>query len=215
MEKLELVNISKQIKKNKILTDVCLTMEKGKIYGFVGANGSGKTMLFRTIAGLIRPTGGYFILDGKKLSSMLNVKIDVGILIENISLYLDMTGFQNLKYLASVNRKITDDEIKASIEAVGLDPEDKRKLSKYSLGMKQKIVLAQAVMEHPDLILLDEPTNGLDKESVQKIRKLIKTEAGRGAVIAIASHNEQDILECCDECFKIEAGIVAPKLNYL
>lgn len=208
MEKLELVNIGKQIKNKTILTGVNLCLEKGKIYGFVGANGSGKTMLFRTIAGLIRPTEGYFLLDDRKLKSMANVKLDVGIVIENITLYPDMTGLENLKYLASINKKIDESEIRKYIKAVGLDPDEKKKVGKYSLGMKQKITLAQALMEHPDLILLDEPTNGLDKESVKKIRELIKEEAKRGAIIAIASHNELDIRECCEICYEINSGVV-------
>ncbi len=211
MEKLELVNIGKSIKGKQILKGISITLEKGKVYGFVGYNGSGKTMFFRTIAGLIRPSEGYFLLDGKKLTSMTNSKVDIGIVIENICLYPDMTGFQNLKYLASINKKIGDEEIKEMICAVGLEPEDERKVGKYSLGMKQKIVLAQALMEHPDIILLDEPTNGLDKESVEKIREMIRNEAKRGAIVAIASHNEKDILECCDECFEIIGGEVSRK----
>ena len=199
MSFIEISHVSKKIKDKEILRDINLSLHKGKIYGFVGRNGSGKTMLFRIIGGLATPTDGEVIIEER----------DIGLVIENCSLYPYFTGLKNLSILADIKRKIGIQEIKDSMIEVGLDPEDKRVVKKYSLGMKQKLALAQAFMEKPAILLLDEPTNALDSESVEIVRNLIKREADRGAVVLIASHNEEDIKELCDEIFVVSDGQVS------
>ena len=169
-------NVNKSIRGKKILSNVNLTMTSGNIYGFVGRNGSGKTMLFRALSGLMNISSGEIRLDGKVLHKDIRVLPGLGIIIENAGLYSELTGFQNLQLLAKINGKIGDKEIKEAIQKVGLDPGDKRSFRKYSLGMKQRIVLAQAIMEKPDILMLDEPTNALDEEGVNEIRNIILEE---------------------------------------
>lgn len=204
--KIEIRNLSKQFRGARVLDDVNLQMNSGKIYGIVGRNGSGKTMLFRCLAGLVRPSSGEILFDGKVLHRDIPTPPNMGIVIENMGLYPDFTGFANLKYLARIRNAISDEEIRAAIDRVGLDPEDRRILKKYSLGMRQRIVLAQAIMERQDVIVLDEPTNALDEEGVSLIRTILKEEAARGAVVAIASHNKEDILYLCDEVYHMSKG---------
>lgn len=204
--KIELKEISKIIDKQEILHHINGTFESGKIYGFVGKNGSGKTMLFRTIAGLIQPTSGKMEIDGQEYHFNDTYPVEVGIIIENAGMYKEFSGLENLRFLASLRKKISDGEIKEAISKVGLDPEDKRPLRKYSLGMKQRIIFAQAIMEKPDVLLLDEPTNALDQSGVELIRQLILEEKKRGALICLASHNEKDIGVLCDEIYQMEFG---------
>ena len=183
-------NISKKIGKKEILKDINLQLKNGMVYGFVGRNGSGKTMLFRALSGLMTVTSGKILLDGKELHKDMRVLDNMGIVIENAGLYPELTGFENLKLLAKLNKKIDDRQIKSAISRVGLDPEDKRTFKKYSLGMKQRIMIAQAIMETPDILMLDEPTNALDEEGVALMRNIVKEEKERGAMILIASHNK-------------------------
>lgn len=204
-------NLGKRIKDKVIYHDVNLSMESGHVYGFVGANGSGKTMLIRTLAGLIRPSEGRMILNGQEYVPFENRILSTGIVIENMNLYPDMTGFQNLKCLSKINRSITDSDIHNAIMAVGLDPSDRRKVGKYSLGMRQKIVLAQAIMEKPSLLLLDEPTNGLDEDSVDKIHTIMLELAREGSIVAIASHNKEDIEKVCSTTYYFQKGTVYEK----
>lgn len=204
--KIEIRNLSKQFRGTKVLEDVNLQMDGGKIYGIVGRNGSGKTMLFRCLAGLVRPSSGEILFDGKALHRDLPTPPNMGIVIENMGLYPDFTGFANLKYLAGIRKAISDEEIRAAMDRVGLDPEDGRTVKKYSLGMRQRLVLAQAFMERQDAIVLDEPTNALDEEGVRLIRTILKEEAARGAVVAIASHDKEDILYLCNEVFHMSKG---------
>lgn len=204
MNTFEVIHVSKKIKETVILSDINLSLERGGIYGLVGENGSGKTMLIRLLAGLIKPTEGEFKVDGKKVNIFLNRSFSVGIVIENISLYPDMTGRKNLEYLASINKEINNDDIKNALIDVGLDFNDKRKVRKYSLGMKQKLSLAQAFMENPELILLDEPTNALDEQSVLKFHETIRKHADRGAIIIIASHNKDDIESLCNIIYTVK-----------
>ncbi len=203
MNTYELSHINKSIHKSEILNNINLKLNRGCIYGLVGKNGSGKTMLIRLMAGLIQPSSGKILIDGNEVDLFRKRDINIGIVIENITLNPELTGFKNLKYLASIQNKIGDNEIKNTLLQVGLDPDDKRKVRKYSLGMRQKLSLAQCFMENPDLILLDEPTNGLDEASVENIRLLIKEHAQRGAVICLASHNKEDIEELSDEIYMV------------
>lgn len=199
-------NISKIIHKKTILSNVNLELHNGTVYGFVGANDSGKTMLFRALSGLMSVTSGRITWNGKVLHRDFSVLPSLGILLENVRLYSNMTGMDNLRYLASINRKIGDDEIRYALKRVGLNPDDRRIYQKYSLGMKQRIAIAQAVMEKPDVIMLDEPTNSLDEAGVEAIRRLITEEKKRGAVILLASHNQEDIRILADCIYRIDKG---------
>ena len=201
-------NVSKQLKGKTILSNIYLNLKSGNIYGFVGENGSGKTMLFRAISGLMDISEGEILLNEKVLHKDMKVLPNLGIMIENAGLYPELTGLDNLKLLAKLNRKIGEAEIREAIKKVGLDADDKRTFSKYSLGMKQRIVFAQAIMEKPDILLLDEPTNALDEKGVNSIRQIIYEEKQRGALILIASHNKEDIQILSDEIYHVENGTV-------
>ena len=204
--KLVAEKVCKTIRNAEILRDVDLELEGGTIYGFVGRNGSGKTMLFRALSGLMGLTSGQVTLDGKLLHRDFSVLPSLGIVLEHVGLYPGLTGVENLRYLARLTGKIGTAEIRTAIERVGLDPDDRRTYRKYSLGMKQRLAIAQAVMEAPDVIMLDEPTNGLDDDGVKKIRDLILEEKARGALILLASHNQEDIRILSDRLYRIEAG---------
>lgn len=204
--KLAAEKVCKTIRNAEILRDVDLELEGGTIYGFVGRNGSGKTMLFRALSGLMGLTSGQVTLDGKLLHRDFSVLPSLGIVLEHVGLYPGLTGVENLRYLARLTGKIGTAEIRTAIERVGLDPDDRRTYRKYSLGMKQRLAIAQAVMEAPDVIMLDEPTNGLDDDGVKKIRDLILEEKARGALILLASHNQDDIRILSDKLYHIEAG---------
>jgi ABC-2 type transport system ATP-binding protein len=210
---IELKNIYKELDGNQILENISLKLDSGKIYGFIGKNGSGKTMLFRVIAGLIRATSGEIYINDKEYIYNSENPLSFGVVIENAGMYKEFTGKENLKFLASINKKIGDKEIDEAITKVGLDPKDKRIIKKYSLGMRQRIIFAQAIMEKPDVLLLDEPTNALDQEGIELIRNLILEEKKRGAIICIASHNEEDISMLCDEKYKIEFGKIRKDLE--
>jgi ABC-2 type transport system ATP-binding protein len=209
---IELRNISKKLDENQILEDISLKLDAGKIYGIIGKNGSGKTMLFRVIAGLMQATSGNIYINEKEYIYNTKYPLSMGIIIENAGMYKEFTGKQNLRFLASINKKIGEKEIDQAIKKVGLDPGDKRILKKYSLGMRQRIIFAQAIMEKPDVLLLDEPTNALDKDGLELIRKLILEEKNRGTIICIASHNEEDISMLCDEIYKMEFGKIRKEL---
>lgn len=198
--------IGKTIKKKQILKDVDLKLQSGKIYGFVGRNGSGKTMLFRALSGLMSVDEGTISLDGKVLHKDFSVLPSLGIVLENAGLYPNMTGMDNLMYLAEMTKRVGQDEVREAIRRVGLEPDDKRLYRKYSLGMKQRLAIAQAIMEHPDVIMLDEPTNSLDEFGVTEIRKIITEEKERGALVLLASHNKEDIKLLADELYRIEQG---------
>ncbi len=201
-------NICKSIKGNAVLKDICLELHSGKVYGFIGRNGSGKTMLFRALSGLIKTDSGEVRLDGRLLGKDFSVLPGLGIVLENVGMYPDMTGLDNLKYLAGFKKTASEEDIKRAIKRVGLDPMDKRVYRKYSLGMKQRLAIAQAVMESPDVIMLDEPTNGLDNEGVELIRKLIGEEKERGAIVLLASHNKEDIELLSDEVYRLDSGML-------
>ena len=201
-------SISKTIRGKAIISNVNLCLKSGNIYGFVGKNGSGKTMLFRALSGLMRIDSGSIVWKGKTLHKDFSVLPSLGIIIENAGLYPNLTGVQNLTYLAGLTKRIGKAEIVDAISRVGLDPYDKRLYGKYSLGMKQRLAVAQAIMESPDVIMLDEPTNALDETGVEEIRQIILEEKERGALILLASHNKEDIQLLADELYRVENGHV-------
>lgn len=201
-------DVTKIIKGKTILSNINLSFSSGNIYGFVGSNGSGKTMLFRALSGLISITSGEITLDTKTLKKDFMVLPNLGILLENISLYSNLTGYENLRYLAQFNQKASNEDIELALRQVGLDPYDKRKYGKYSLGMKQRLAIAQALMEKPDILMLDEPTNALDQDSIENVRKLIKQEKERGVLILLASHNKDDIQLLADYIYTIDNGAI-------
>lgn len=201
--KVEISHISKTLRGAKVLDDVSLTLEGGNIYGLVGENGSGKTMLMRTVCGLVRPDRGSVTFDGQDRKTAKPV---LGVMIENTALYPDLTGMENLGLFASILR-IADKNAQAeAMERVGLDPKDRRTYRKYSLGMKQRLLLAQAIMEKPQVLLLDEPTNAIDAEGVALTHKIMRQEADRGAVVLLASHISADIHDLCCKVYRMDRG---------
>ncbi|SHH95543.1 ABC-2 type transport system ATP-binding protein [Clostridium collagenovorans DSM 3089] len=202
---IKLRNVNKQINGNIILNSINLDLFKGKIYGFKGKNGSGKTMLFRAICGFIKVEGS-IIINGNDIVKSGVYAENVGVLLENPGFIAGYSGFKNLKYLSEINNKIDDNKIKEVLKAVGLDPEDKKAFKKYSLGMKQKLGIAQAIMEDQEIIILDEPTNALDEESIEKLNKIILGLKEKGKIILLSNHNSEELEEICDEIFKIDSG---------
>ncbi|OPZ85463.1 MAG: Daunorubicin/doxorubicin resistance ATP-binding protein DrrA [Firmicutes bacterium ADurb.Bin419] len=206
MHYIETRNLCKEIKGNLVLKNIDLNLKGDKIYGIVGKNGSGKTMLFRVLSGLVKPSSGKVLLDGNEIHVEKHNVAKIGLVIENASLYPAFTGLKNLMLLAKINNYIGEEEVRDAIKRVGLNPDDKRVVRKYSLGMKQRIAIAQAIMEKPDFLFLDEPTNALDTEGVEIVRNIIREEAKRGALVFLASHNVEDIDILCDDTFKMAEG---------
>ena len=198
-------NINKTIDKKIILNDVSLKLCSGMIYGFVGRNGSGKTMLFRALSGLMSIDSGTVSLDGKVLHKDFDVLPELGIMIENAGLYPQLSGFDNLKRLSSIRKKVDDNTIREYISTVGLDPDDKKPFRKYSLGMKQRLVFAQAIFEDQKILMLDEPTNAMDDSGVQMVRDIL-LERKKDSIILIASHNHEDIDLLADEKYRVSNG---------
>ena len=209
---IQVKNISLEIKKTKILSDVNISFEKGKIHGLIGRNGSGKTMLMKCICGFIRPTSGEIIVAGKKIGKDCDFPESVGIIIETPGFIPYYSGYKNLKLLADLNKKINGEQVRESMKKVGLDPDLKRHVRKYSLGMRQRLGLAQAIMENPDILILDEPMNGLDKDGVEDMRKYLLELKEQGKTIIIASHSAEDIELLCDTVSEMDKGILT-RLN--
>ncbi len=212
---LEIKNITKVIDGTKVLDSITLSMERGKIYGLRGRNGSGKTMIMKAICGLIRVKEGEIWIDGELLGKKYDFPKSIGALIETPGFVENYSGYSNLKMLADMKGFIGKKEIEMIMERVGLDPKEKKKVKKYSLGMRQKLGIAAALMEHPELIVLDEPTNALDEESVQVLHCLLQEEKDRGALIMISSHDEEELKLLCDEIYIVNAGKVKKKLEQM
>ena len=189
-----------------ILRGINVEFDDGKIHGIIGRNGSGKTMLMKCICGFIRPTEGEITVAGKRIGVDCDFPESVGVIIETPEFIPYYTGFKNLKLLADIRHKITDEDIRKSIELVGLDPKLKKSVKKYSLGMRQRLGLAQAIMEDPDLLILDEPMNGLDKDGVGEMRKYLLDLKAQGKTILIASHSAEDIDVLCDSVVEMDKG---------
>ena len=200
----EIKNYCKSIKSRPILNNVSYNFEYGKIYGIYGHNGSGKTMLLRAIAGLLVPDSGSVVIDGKVLHKDMSFPPSIGIVIENMNLLPQYNAFDNLKILGKIKKTATDEDIKTALERVGIKSD--LKVKKFSLGMKQRLNIAQAVFEKQKIILLDEPTNALDNDGVQLIYKLLKEEKERGALVVITTHHKEDLEEICDVVLKMTEG---------
>lgn len=209
--KIEIKNMWKKIGKTEVLKDINLEFNGGKIYGLKGKNGSGKTMLMRAICGLITVTKGEIIVNGKRLGKDISFPNSIGVLIENPSFIDNFSGYRNLKALADINHIIGEEEIKNVIKLVGLDPNNKKKFKTYSLGMKQRLGIAAAIMEKPDIILLDEPINALDEKGVKEIREILLSLRSQERIIIVACHDKEELEILSDEIVEIYEGNVISK----
>lgn len=199
-------NVSKIIRGNSVIEHISMELTSGKVFGFRGINGSGKTMLMRLIAGLIYPTKGQITVDNKILGRDINFQENMGLLIENPAFLDNYSGFANLKLLSSIQDKIDDKQIRRTLERVGLEPDSKKKYKKYSLGMKQKLGIAAAVLEKPELLILDEPANTLDEEGVERLKKIVQEEKERGALIILSCHDAYLLEEMSDVIYLLQDG---------
>ena len=204
----------KSFKSAEVLKNINLTLESGKVIGLKGKNGSGKTMLMRAISGLILPTSGKVYINDKELGRHISFPPSIGILIENPSFISNYTGFKNLKILASIQNRISDDEIRDAIRKVGLDPDDKRTFKKYSLGMKQRLGIAAAIMERPDIVILDEPINALDEAGAGLIKGLLDALKANGSLIIIACHDTEELNYLSDEIYEIYDGEITGHIEH-
>lgn len=204
----------KSFKSAEVLKNINLTLESGKVIGLKGKNGSGKTMLMRAISGLILPTSGKVYINDKELGRHISFPPSIGILIENPSFISNYTGFKNLKILASIQNRISDDEIRDAIRKVGLDPDDKRTFKKYSLGMKQRLGIAAAIMESPDIVILDEPINALDEAGAGLIKGLLDELKANGSLIIIACHDTEELNYLSDEIYEIYDGEITGHIEH-
>lgn len=203
---IEIDNLNLTLSKQEILKDISLALTPGQIYGVVGKNGSGKSMLFKCICGFIRPQTGTIKVFGKQIGKDRDFPENTGILIESPGFIPHYTGYKNLKLLADLNGKCKKSQIENYMRLLGLDPAMKKTVKKYSLGMKQRLGIAQAVMEEPSLIIMDEPMNALDKEGIQEMRKFFAELREQGRTILLTSHNFEDIQLLCDRVFEMEHG---------
>lgn len=203
---IQIKDLNLDIKGHLILSDVNMTMQEGKIYGLVGNNGSGKSMLMKCICGFVRPTSGEVIVNDDVIGRDVDYIKDTGIIIENPGFIPYYSGMKNLKMLSEINGKADKNKIRETMEICGLNPELKLSVKKYSLGMRQRLGIAQAIMEDQSILILDEPMNGLDKEGVAAIRRLLLKMKEEGRLIILASHNREDIDVLCDEVFEVEKG---------
>lgn len=203
---IKLENVSKEIKGRTVLEDISITFQDKKVYGLKGINGSGKTMLMRVISGLIYPTKGNVFIDGKRLGKEMSFPEQMGLLIENPAFLNSYTGLKNLMLLASLNETVKASDIKESLNRVGLDPDDKRKYKKYSLGMKQRLGIAAAIMENPKILILDEPINALDTAGINLFTEIMQEEKKKGTLVILSCHDEMKLREYADVILTMENG---------
>ena len=205
---IDVQHVSKSFGEEQVLKNICRSFEIGKIHGIVGNNGSGKTVLMKCICGFLRPDSGKIHVNYKEVGKDMDFPDDLGIIIETPGFLPNISGFKNLQLLASLKKKASDAVIRDAIMKVGLDPYMKKPVGKYSLGMRQRLGLAQALMEDPQLLILDEPLNGLDKHGAAHIRELIKSLRDEGKTVLLASHNQMDIDELCDTVCEMDGGVM-------
>ena len=203
---IEIEHVTKKFGKDTILHDIHMAMERGNVYGISGNNGSGKTVLMKCICGFLPVTEGKISVAGKQIGVEIDFPESIGVIIETPGFLTNLSGIQNLEILAGLRGKITKREIRSAIEKAGLDPDLKKSVSKYSLGMRQRLGIAQAIMENPDFLILDEPFNGLDKHGVADIRNLLLNLKAEGKTILLASHNSEDIRILCDKVYEMDGG---------
>lgn len=208
VDKIELIHVTKKFGQELVLKEVNLTLEQGRVYGIVGNNGSGKTVLMKCICGFLIPTTGLIRVFGSSIGQDVDFPESLGVIIETPGFLTNLTGRKNLEILAGMRRKIGPAEVQQVLEKVGLDPALKKPVANYSLGMRQRLGIAQAIMEDPKLLILDEPFNGLDKHGVGEIRKLLLELKEEGKTILLASHNEEDIRILCDEVYEMDGGVL-------
>ena len=201
-------NLNKQFKNQLVLNNINVKFSNGHIYGIIGRNGSGKTVLLKCICGFLKPTTGVISVNHKIVGKDIDFPENLGFIIETPGFLLNYSGYKNLKYLASIRKKIDSNEIKDSMLLVGLDFADKKHVGKYSLGMRQRLGIAQAIMEKPDILVLDEPMNALDKNGVEEMRRLFLKMKSEGKLILLTSHNRENIEILCDEVYEMEEGIL-------
>lgn len=201
-------NLNKQFKNQLVLNNINVKFSNGHIYGIIGRNGSGKTVLLKCICGFLKPTTGVISVNHKIVGKDIDFPENLGFIIETPGFLLNYSGYKNLKYLASIREKIDSNEIKESMSLVGLDSADKKHVGKYSIGMRQRLGIAQAIMEKPDILVLDEPMNALDKNGVEEMRRLFLKMKSEGKLILLTSHNREDIEILCDEVYEMEEGIL-------
>ena len=207
-DKIELIHVTKKFGQELVLKEVNLTLEQGRVYGIVGNNGSGKTVLMKCICGFLIPTTGLIQVFGSSIGQDVDFPESLGVTIETPGFLTNLTGRKNLEILAGMRRKIGPAEVLKVLEKVGLDPALNKPVANYSLGMRQRLGIAQAIMEDPKLLILDEPFNGLDKHGVGEIRKLLLELKEEGKTILLASHNEEDIRILCDEVYEMDGGVL-------
>lgn len=205
---IEVQNVVKRFRDQVVLKNVSISFEKGKIHGIVGRNGSGKTVLFKCICGLMHPEEGVILVNGKRVGRDVDMPEDIGAIIEAPGFLPNYSGYKNLRFLANIRRKIGKEEILNVLKTVGLDPESRKHVGKYSLGMRQRLGIAQAIMEDPEILILDEPMNGLDNAGVQDIRALLLELKAQGKTILLASHNHEDIAVLCDTVHEMDGGVL-------
>ena len=206
--KIELKNVTKEFDKVERIKNISLEFETGKIYGLYGRNGSGKSVLMKLICGFLIPTKGKVLINGKDFNAKNEYPDNLRAVIEKPSFFPELTGFENLKLLAKIQNKINDEEIIKALDLVNLIDEKDKKYSKYSLGMKQKLAIAQAIMEDPSILILDEPFNGIEEKSVEKITKFLKEEAKNGKTIIFSTHIKEDLENLADIIYKIDNGTI-------
>lgn len=205
---IEVQNVVKRFRDQVVLKNVSISFEKGQIHGIVGRNGSGKTVLFKCICGLMHPEEGVIRVNGKRVGRDVDMPEDIGAIIEAPGFLPNYSGYKNLRFLANIRRKIGKEEILNVLKTVGLDPESRKHVGKYSLGMRQRLGIAQAIMEDPEILILDEPMNGLDNAGVQDIRALLLELKAQGKTILLASHNHEDIVALCDTVHEMDGGVL-------
>lgn len=206
MSVIEVKNVTKKWGNNTVLNSVNLTAERSEIIGIIGHNGSGKTVLMKCICGFITPDSGEITVSGKRLGKDIDIPKNIGLIIETPGFLPNFSGFSNLWQLAKIRGKISKDDVRSVMKTVGLDPDEKKHVGKYSLGMRQRLGIAQAIMETPGILMLDEPMNGLDKDGVNDMRELLLKLKADGKTIIVASHNSVDIDVLCDKVFEITKG---------
>lgn len=211
MEMICVNNGTKSFKNQEVLSNINIVFESGKIYGIVGYNGSGKSVLLKCICGFLTLDSGEIEIDGKKLKKDIDMIQDAGVIIEEPAFLKEYSGKRNLEFLYSIRNKLNPEVISKAMRLVGLDENSKKKVKNYSLGMKQRLAIAQAIMENPKILLLDEPMNGLDKNGVQEIRELLLDLKKQDKTIVLVSHNQEDIRVLCDELYEIENGMLVKK----